>query len=177
MTKLKLDKYARDARTWGHGAEINYAASLELFRSDNLVLWFPAASLGHHALEMGFKAALICEGLTVFNPKLVSKLDPATGLLEADCAWGHELVPLAEELAAQRKDFDLDLDLGLPPIPVLDSPNTLRDGLKIFEPFFSELRYPVEMKELKGIGREDAWILQVLFAVLRPFFRSEIGNN
>ncbi|MGP8224513.1 MAG: hypothetical protein ACLQGT_00005 [Terracidiphilus sp.] len=108
-SSIKLDKYAADYIAWGQGAEINYAASRELFKSDNLVVWLPAAVLAHHALEMALKAALICEGMIVFNPKLLNRLDSTISFLEEDCVWGHKLIPLAEKLMAKRKDFDLDL--------------------------------------------------------------------
>jgi hypothetical protein len=152
---------------------------MELFRSTNVVVWIPAATLGHHALEMGLKAALISESLTVFNPKHIARLDPSVGLLSENCVWGHELIPLAERLAQKRNDFDLDLDLdlNLPTLVVLDSPRTFRDGLEIFEPFFSELRYPVATRDLIGVGPGVSSLLRRLFEILRPFFPSEIGNE
>jgi hypothetical protein len=67
MQSPQLDKYAKDDRAWRDCAKINYAASAHLFNSSNLFLFFPAATLGHHGLEMYLKAALICEGMTVFE--------------------------------------------------------------------------------------------------------------
>jgi len=165
----QLDKYAKDARAWSDWSRINYTASLELFKSDNLVLWFPAAVLGHHALEMYLKTALICEGMTRFDPKLIPKLDPTIGLTKADCAWGHELVKLAEQLSYKRDDFDLATPLNLPPFPIPDMPNSLRDGFDFFEPFSSELPYPKEMQRLSGVGQEQALVLVQLFMLLQPF--------
>jgi hypothetical protein len=74
MQSPQLDRFARDARAWKHCAEINYIASGHLFASSNLFVYFTAATLGHHALEMYLKSALICEGMTVFNPVIVESL-------------------------------------------------------------------------------------------------------
>jgi hypothetical protein len=42
--------------------------SKTLFETGDPFLLFPAATLGHHALEMYLKAAPISNGRTVFNP-------------------------------------------------------------------------------------------------------------
>ena len=60
--RMKLDRYARDAQAWTNSARVAYTASAHLFTSENFMLVFPAATLGHHALEMFLKAALIVEG-------------------------------------------------------------------------------------------------------------------
>ena len=78
-----------------------------LFESHDVMLVFAAATLGHHALEMFLKAALILEGATVFDPAKVSRLDLSVRLDAADCVWGHNLGVLARKLAARRPDFDL----------------------------------------------------------------------
>jgi HEPN domain-containing protein len=70
-TGLKLDKYARDAALWRDWAAINYSAAKTLFESGDAFLLLPAATLGHHALEMYLKSALIAHGMTVFDPKKV----------------------------------------------------------------------------------------------------------
>jgi hypothetical protein len=95
MQSPQLDKYAKDARAWQDCAKINYTASAHLFGSCSLFLYFTAATLGHHALEMYLKSALICEGMTVFNPVILKSLDPGLELTRSDCAWGHNLVALA----------------------------------------------------------------------------------
>jgi hypothetical protein len=97
-TMLQLDKYAADANTWEQWANIDYIASLKLFESGNALLFFPAATLAHHSLEMYLKAALIRQGMTVFDPNKIRKLDPGIALIPADCAWGHGLLKLAQEL-------------------------------------------------------------------------------
>lgn len=102
---VKLDKYARDARAWRDFAKFNLSASMYLFESHDPFKVFAAATLGHHALEMYLKAALICEGFTVFNPRDVKHLNPPGTLQETNCAWGHDLVALARQLAAKRPDF------------------------------------------------------------------------
>jgi hypothetical protein len=59
---VKRDKYARNFRVSRDWAAINYRAAETLFRADDPFLWFPAATLGHHALEMYLKSALIANG-------------------------------------------------------------------------------------------------------------------
>jgi hypothetical protein len=56
---------------------------------------------------MYLKAALICEGGTVFDPKKIKHPGSSAKLQAADCAWGHDLVVLARQLSAKRPDFDL----------------------------------------------------------------------
>jgi hypothetical protein len=88
MQSPQLDRFARDARAWKECAEINYIASGHLFSSSNLFVYVTAATLGHHALEMYLKAALICEGMTVFNPVILRSLDPGYALTRSKCALG-----------------------------------------------------------------------------------------
>lgn len=57
-----------------------------MFRSGNFFLWFPAAILGHQALEMYLKAALIVRGRSI-SPNDV---------------WGHDLTLLAKQLFGNR---------------------------------------------------------------------------
>src|SRR5260370_21903124 len=110
----QLDKYAKNAKEWSNFAKINYKAAATLFASGNPFFILVAATLGHHALEMYLKAALICSGMVVFNPARVRSLDPGLGISAADCAWDHGLATLAETLAAKRNAFDLTNPLGLP---------------------------------------------------------------
>jgi len=187
MTTSQLGKYAKDAAAWRHWAKIYYTASVTLFDSGNLFLWIPAATLGHHALERYLKAALICEGMVAFDPGRLG-VNASPGFTKADCAWGHGLVALAGQLSAKRKDFDLDAKLNLPdslfigmsetdlsskpdpPDPSLISmPDTIRAGFGLFDPFFSELRYPEELDQVKEIGQELKFVLERLMELLKPF--------
>jgi len=105
MKIIQLDKYARDARAWRDCAEGNYMASAMLFDSQNPFVWFAAATLGHHALEMYLKAALVHEGMTVFDPEKIIRSDPTAGLVRSDCVWGHSLLYLADTLSGKRPHF------------------------------------------------------------------------
>jgi hypothetical protein len=50
--RLTIDKYATDAKTWRIYAQVNLDASRVLFRHEAaLTPCFPAATLGHHAIE------------------------------------------------------------------------------------------------------------------------------
>jgi HEPN domain-containing protein len=164
---IKLGKYAQDARAWKTAAGIAYTAALTLFETRNLLLIFPAATLGHHALEMYLKAALICEGCTVFNPRDWKHLNPQT-FQEADCAWGHDLVQLARQLAAKRSDFDLTEEMvSLMPWQH-EVTATVHRGFEVFNPFFSELRYPCELT-MSGVGEDDKVLLYKLVERIQPF--------
>jgi len=143
---MTLDKYARDSSLWRDWAAIDYRAAKTLFETGDPFLLFPAATLGHHALEMYLKSALIANGMTVFDPNKVKSLDTGTNLHAEDCAWGHDLVRLAETLAQRNATFDLSRLLDFVGVAV-EGPLTIKRGLSIFDPFFSELRYPLEMKK------------------------------
>ncbi len=165
---IKPDKYAQDAGAWKQFAGIAYTASSLLFESRNLLLIFPAATLGHHALEMYLKAALICEGCTVFDPKKIKSLDPSVTLQVADCAWGHDLVALARQLAQRRPDFDLAESMAMLLPWHCEGIPTVEKGFELFNPFFSELRYPQELT-MGGVGEDDKLPLDELVARLQPF--------
>ncbi len=169
MQSPQLDRYARDARAWQDCAKINCTASTHLFGSGNLFLHFTAATLGHHALEMYLKSALISEGMTVFNPVILKSLDGTVELARSDCAWGHDLVKLAERLAERRSDLNLDAEMDIRECRTLLMPMTLRAGFALFDPYFSELRYPQELKKLGGVGEDQKLVLDVLVARLQPF--------
>jgi hypothetical protein len=112
--KLSIDKYAREARAWRNHARFDFEAARILFtHKSSIVLCFPAATLGHHALEMYLKTALICEGFTIFDPKKIRLLDPSIKLTADDCAWGHDLIALGKLLAGKRPDFDLSEQLAV----------------------------------------------------------------
>jgi hypothetical protein len=162
----KLDKYARDFELWRDWAAINYKAAKVLFATGDPFLLFPAATLGHHALEMYLKSALIANGLTVVDPKVVERLED-TKLTKDDCAWGHDLVKLARILASRRPEFDLSKKMKLVGYVVLKEPMAVEEGLSIFDPFFSELRYPQEMKTVDGPGGEHELLLDSLVGELR----------
>jgi hypothetical protein len=148
---------------------VNYAAASELFGSGNLSLYFPlAATLGHHALERYLKSALICEGKTVFNPVILRSLDPGFALTRSDCVWGHCLVDLARQLSEKRSDFDLGTEVDIPECRTLLMPITLETGLAFFDPFFSELRYPQDLKKC-GVSPDLRFVLDALILRLRPF--------
>lgn len=164
---ISLDKYARDYELWRDYAAFNYHAAILLFESENPFAYFPAATLGHHALEMYLKSALIVSGMTVFNPKRLKELDPSTALAEADCAWGHNLVALARQLAARTADLQLAARLPIMGLVVLEEPTTVEEGFVIFDPFFTELRYPQENKLVTGLGHEHSVLLKALVEVLQ----------
>jgi HEPN domain-containing protein len=164
---MKLDNYARDFALWRDWAAINYRAAKVLFETGDPFLLFPAATLGHHALEMYLKSALITTGMTVFDPKRVQSLDPRTDLGPDDCVWGHELMKLAIVLEKRRPEFRLSKQMDLIGYVVMKEPMTVEEGLKIFDPFFSELRYPQEMKEVEGLGGEHKLLLDSLVRELR----------
>jgi|SRR5580658_6538354 hypothetical protein len=164
---MKLDRYSRDRDLWRDWAAINYRAAKVLFQTGDPFLWFPAATLGHHALEMYLKSALIANGLTVFNPNELKRLDAGVKLTAAECAWGHELIELGQKLADIRATFDLSKEIDFGGSLVLKAPMTLREGLNIFDPFFSELRYPRAMEKVEGLGEEHGRLLDSLVTELR----------
>jgi hypothetical protein len=170
---LKLDKYAQDPRAWLAWGKHNYMASTYLFESHNPFLIFAAATLGHHALEMFLKAALVQEGVTIFNPRKLRDLDPSVRPDAKDCAWDHGLVVLAHQLAARRPDFDLSekIDFLMPwhvPTQTMCVVPTLEQAFELFDPFFSELRYPQELT-MGGVGEDDKIVLDKLVKKLEPF--------
>ncbi len=170
--RMQLDKYAKDAETWLVYARINYDGARVLFMHERaLTLCFPAATLGHHALEALIKTALIRAGMTIFDPAKLKRLDPAANLTETDCAWGHELLTLGKLLASKRPDFDLRKNLKFAAFP-RETPMDIQTGLAVFDPFFWELRYPQQLKELDGIGPDDVRLLDVLFAEIMPLARA-----
>jgi len=166
---IRLDKYARDAKAWLTHARIYRDGARALFTHENaLTLCFPAANLGHHALEALLKAALIRSGMTIFDPAKLKRLGPGAGLTKADCAWDHKLPALGECLALRRQDFDLRKHLSFVAFP-RKSPMDIKTGLAVFDPFFSELRYPQQLNELDGIGPDDIRLFDALFAEIMPF--------
>jgi hypothetical protein len=167
--RLQLDKYASDPKPWRQYAQFNLDASRVLFTHEaSITLCFPAAALGHLALESFLKTALICEGMTIFDPKKLRLLDSNVCLDEANCAWGHSLVALARQLNTKRSDFDLSAHLEMH-YWFHKMPMTIGAGFAMFDPFFSELRYPQQLKDLEGIGPDDVKVLNALVKALLPF--------
>jgi hypothetical protein len=167
-TAVKLDRYAKDAGLWRDSGYYNLEASDVLFRVGDPFLWFPAAVLGHHALEMLLKAILIHEGMTAFNPRYVNSLLPTVTLREEDCVWGHDLVELAKKLAEKRPDFDPTKQM-ICFVVGETLPLTVLRGFEIFDPFFSELRYPREAEKAQGLDQCHGELLSHLYRVLEPF--------
>jgi hypothetical protein len=177
MPTPRLDVYAKDAFAWRNSALFTYLAAKTLFETENMMFCFPAATLGHHAIEKYLKAALICAGFTIVKPNLMKKLVASGTLKQEDCTWGHDLVELGDKLAQKRSDFDLSqiiLDGYLP----YKMPMTLGEGLAVFNPFFEELRYPQELEKLEGVGPSDVVILDGIVAAIQPFYAcADKGNT
>jgi hypothetical protein len=165
---MDLDKYARNALAWRQTGDINYAAAIYLFQSRNPFFLFPAAVQGHLALETYLKALLIAEGMTAFNPNGLKKLNPNIGLKAADCVWDHKLGALAKTLAAKRRDFRLTDELWAACI-VEPMPMQVRKAFERVDPFFKEIRYPIEATVMGEIGEEHGSLLTALAGYLQPF--------
>jgi HEPN domain-containing protein len=84
-----VSDYSSDADTWLNWAEATYSGAQTLFLTDNVLVWFPAAILGHQALEMFLKAALIRKGRRIVKKEV----------------WGHDLRGLAGELVDHGVSF------------------------------------------------------------------------
>ena len=130
METMSLDKYAKDAHAWWFSARIDYTASRRLFETEDLMMVFPAAVLGHIAIEKYLKAALICTGAMVCNPSRYKAFIASGTLNRCDCAWGHDLLKLAAMLAERRGDFDLSLVL-FDQYPLHEGQMTLNDALEM----------------------------------------------
>ncbi|HZQ44954.1 MAG TPA: hypothetical protein VFA99_17005 [Acidobacteriaceae bacterium] len=165
---LTPDKFASDPKPWRICAQFNLDAARVLFTHEAaIMLCFPAATLAHLGLEAMLKTALIREGFTIFDPMKLKQLSAST-LTRDKCAWGHNLVALARLLTSKRPDFDLQKPLrGV--FPPHDYPVTIEDGLEIFDPYFSELRYPQQLNNLQGIGPDDIRMLDAIAEELLPF--------
>lgn len=165
---VDLDTYTKDAPEWRDSGYHYYRGSKILFESGDVYLWFPAATLGHYALEKFLKAVLIQEGMTVCNPREVNNLDPALGLRKGDCVWGHTLVDLAKQFAAKRPEFNLTMQICCFVVGE-KAPMSLLRGFEIFDPFFSELRYPQRSPSIEGLGECHGELLDHLYKHLEPF--------
>src|SRR5437762_12653986 len=114
----------RETRKYGD-AEATFRAAKLLFEHPDLSFWFSASVLGHHALEMLLKSALIRVGC------IVSRGKPEDGYV-----WGHDLEKLAPLLASKRQDFCTHVF----------------SQLARFDAFFDELRYPKALNKVETIG-------------------------
>jgi len=153
----QIDQYTKDAREWRMNAEYAYEAAILLFNNyANPFVWFSAAMLGHHALEMLLKSALIREGCPI-----VEKGKPEDGSV-----WGHDLEKLAALLESKRPDFSLKIR-PRSDIPLL----SCKTYLARYNAFFNELRYPRASPNVDslGPGREEAQLLTELMDGIRPF--------
>jgi hypothetical protein len=65
------DNYSRDWWLWRNWAAIDYRGCKILFQTGDPFLFFPAATLGHHAPEMYLKSALIVNDMTLFDPQKI----------------------------------------------------------------------------------------------------------
>lgn len=129
---------------------------------------FPAAVLGHIAIEKYLKAALICTGATICDRRRYKALIADGTLKEGDCAWGHDLLNLAAMLAKRRGDFDLNLVL-FDQYPLRDGPMTLNNALEMFEPFHDELRYPISMEKFETLGPMDVIVLKTIAETMASY--------
>src|ERR1700677_2149750 len=111
MAKIKAN--VNDPIWWFQSAENMRKGAAELFHSVYPLLWFPAVLLGHQALEMFLKAALIRQGLKIDRRRRVRE------------TWGHKLTSLGKQLTADGK-CKLNDDCF--------------EVLQIFDEYFQELR-------------------------------------
>ena len=81
----------------------------------------------------------------------------------------HSLGSLAKQLSARRPEFDLSAKMDVR--TVLGEPLTVEQALAMFDPFFSELRYPQELKNISGFGEHELYILEGLVSRLVPFIK------
>jgi HEPN domain-containing protein len=140
MTKpAQNDKYLNDPTAWFQRAQGTLRASKMLFGLGDPLLFFPAALLGHDALEMFLKAALIRQGL---------KVDSSNGV------WGHDLLELSKQFASIGK---------------IQFPDHFFAVLKVFNDYFEELRYPQQLKNVEGLGQQEGEDLEEANRYLWPF--------
>lgn len=111
--------------------------------------------LGHHALEMLLKSALIREGCPVQQ-----------GKTKEGFVWGHDLERLAAQLALKGPEFSLQIPERWE-IPLL----SCKTYLGRYKVFFNELCYPGESPNVDSLGlrREEAGLLKELMNGIRPF--------
>lgn len=135
---------------WRRNAESTFDAATLLFNLNNPSVWFSAAILGHHALEMLLKSALLREGCKIAKGDV----------------WGHALEVLASRLVSKRPEFSLKIS----PHPLLRL-IPCKTYLARYDAFFNELRYPSASPNVDslGPGRDEAELLSELMDSIRPF--------
>jgi HEPN domain-containing protein len=144
----KLDFYlSTDAESWLGWAESTFEAARLLFQSNRSQVLFPAVVLGHLALEMYLKAALIAHGHRV----VFSQRGVKGGRKNPTDVWGHELPDLADKLSAE---VQLSAEV--------------KDGLREFHNYFAEVRYPQILVNAGGIGKREGKLLEKVVRTLRP---------
>jgi hypothetical protein len=155
---IKLGKYARGVEAWRTQAAMYHIAATSLYQNNrNGIALLPAATLAHQAIEMYLKAALIAHGMTIVDPNKIETLSKSgVQLRKSDCAWGHDLVKLGEQLARKEPSFRLKTQLRIPGGDYQHLlPITVRKVLKRFNPYFSEIRYPQEVEQIEEISDES----------------------
>lgn len=137
-------------------AERTFEAAVLLFNVSNPFLWFSAAMLGHHALEMLLKSALIRAGCSVREG----------GRPEDGFVWGHDLEKLATLLHSARPDFSGNI----PPHPEVEL-ISVSTYFARYNAIFNELRYPQASRNVDslGPGEDEAELLANMMKVIRPF--------
>jgi HEPN domain-containing protein len=66
--------------------------------------------------------------------------------------WGHDLLDLMKQVEQSG--------IRLPP--------EFEEDFRVFNSFFNELRYPSALREVSGLGEEEALRLEHIVQVLRP---------
>jgi len=97
-------------------------------------------------------------------------LYPGVGLKKDECVWDHKLVVLANVFAARNANFDLDARFVAPTV-VVKMPMTIMKAFEMFDPFFSELRYPVEANLVDELGEEHGFVLDAVVEYLESFLK------
>jgi hypothetical protein len=166
-----LDPIAQDCVAWCIYAEMDYRVARTLFNSGDSMLYFAAMTIGHHAVELYLKGALIKLGMKACDPKKAASF----GIQTKDCVWGHGLYDLGVVLATKSHGFNLSTAIDVSGFPVVNAPTTIGEGLKFFDPYFSELRYPQKITT-GGVGKDHGIILNAIVKELRPFLAAVPGN-
>src|ERR1035437_5389214 len=83
-----MDDYTKDPSEWRMSSECTFLGAMTLFQSKNFLVWFPAAGLGHLALEQLLKSAVIQAGCPY--PSEETHLDSGALLLLSSPRRGGE---------------------------------------------------------------------------------------
>lgn len=166
-----LDPIAQDCVAWCIYAEMDYRVARTLFNGGDSILYFAAMTIGHHAVELYLKGSLIKLGMKACDPKKAKSF----GIETKDCIWGHGLYDLAVVLATKSPAFTLSTAIDISGYPVVNAPATIGEGLRFFDPYFSELRYPQKITT-GGVGKDHGIILDAIVKELRPFLAAVPKN-